>query len=70
MIDFNPIKRKLESLRCKEHHEKPNVSYSNSKLSVKCCCDNFRKTIIKKAEPLIADEAKKSIEKSLGNMFK
>lgn len=70
IIDNHAIKRRLERLICREHGEHPKVTITAKGFSANCCCDAFRSEIAKQSKKIVAEETKKSIEKSLSKMFK
>lgn len=51
----NQIKRKLESYKCPTHDKNPVVTFTNNRINVSCCCDDFRKRMIAKSEKLMGD---------------
>lgn len=69
-LDYNLIKRKIESQKCSEHNKNPKFIKTSSGFEIKACCENFRSEVIKKSENIIADETKKAIEKMMKNIFK
>lgn len=69
-LDYNSIKRKIESESCNEHHQKAVFTKTVKGFTIKACCKNFEKTIAKKAEQIVAQETKKVLEASLKKMFK
>jgi len=69
-LDYNSIKRKIESQKCSEHNENPEFRKTSKGFEIKACCENFRSELIQKSEKIIAEETKKSIEKMMKNIFK
>ena len=69
-MKLDSVKRSLESMRCRKHGKHPTVKISDSSLNFECCCEAFEKELIRKAEALIAEQAKRDINGSLRNMFK
>jgi hypothetical protein len=69
-LDYNSIKRKIESQKCPEHNETPEFIKTSKGFQIKACCENFRSELIKKSEKIIAEETKKAIEKMMKNIFK
>ena len=69
-MKLDSVKRSLESMRCRKHGKHPTVKISGSSLKFECCCEAFEKELIRKAETLIAEQAKRDVEGSLRNLFK
>lgn len=69
-LDYNSIKRKIESQKCSEHNKNPEFIKTSKRFEIKACCENFRGELVKKSEKIIAEETKKSIEKMMKNIFK
>lgn len=69
-LDYNSIKRKIESQKCPEHDEHPQFIKTSKGFEIKACCENFRSQLVKNSEKIIADEAQKAIEKMMKNIFK
>ncbi|SHE92320.1 hypothetical protein [Chryseobacterium takakiae] len=64
-LDYNSIKRKIESQKCAEHNQNPQFIKTSKGFEIKACCENFRSQLVKKAEKIIADETQKAIEKMM-----
>lgn len=69
-LDYNSIKRKIESQKCTEHNQNPQFIKTSKGFEIKACCENFRSQLVKKAEKIIADETQKAIEKMMKNILK
>lgn len=69
-LNYNSIKRKIESQKCSEHNKNPEFIKTLKGFEIKACCENFRSDLVKKSEKIIAEETKKSIEKMMKNIFK
>ncbi len=69
-LDYNSIKRKIESQKCSEHNNNPQFIKTSKGFEIKACCENFRSELVKRSEKIIAEETKKSIEKMMKNIFK
>ncbi len=69
-MKLDSVKRSLESMRCRKHGKHPTVKISGSSLKFECCCEAFEKELIRKAETLIAEQAKRDVDGSLRNLFK
>ena len=71
MVDLKAIKRKLEAMRCPSCNENPTITIvGKDKFNISCCCDPFKRTLTQKAKDIMADQAKRSIEDQLRNIFK
>lgn len=53
-LDYNSIKRKIESVSCRQHHERAVFTKTAKGFTVKACCAEFEKIISKKAEEIVA----------------
>ena len=66
----NQIKQKLESYKCPTHGKNPVVTFTNNKVNISCCCDDFRKKMIAISEKLMGDillqDINKRIKQKLG----
>ena len=60
------IKNKINSMRCSEHNQKPEVKISSDKISFDCCCDSFKN----KTKDAIARVTKDFIKSELKSAFK
>ncbi|MDF2552267.1 MAG: hypothetical protein K0R77_1542 [Chryseobacterium sp.] len=69
-LDYNSIKRKIETQKCSEHHKNPQFIKTSKGFEIKACCENFRSELVKKSEKIISEETKNSIEKMMKNIFK
>ena len=54
MIKFSFIGDQVAHLTCKIHHQHPRVVKNGNKVSIKCCCEEFRSEI-KDQIPAIVD---------------
>ena len=45
MIKFSFIGDQVAHLTCKVHHQHPRVVKNGNKVSIKCCCEEFRSEI-------------------------
>lgn len=69
-LDYNSIKRKIESQKCSEHNKNPQFIKTSKGFQIKACCENFRSELVNESEKIIAEETKKAIEKMMKNIFK
>lgn len=73
-FDFSKIKRTLESKSCPTHGEHPNVSVTGNKLSISCCCPQFKSAISRQAQQLMQTEggrqAKDYAQRQIGDQLK
>ncbi|TPD73752.1 hypothetical protein [Flavobacterium microcysteis] len=69
-LDYNAIKRKIESETCSKHNEKPEFKKNIKGFEINACCEEFRGKLAKKAEKIVVDETKSAMEKMLKNAFK
>lgn len=60
------IKAELSRLSCPVHKKHPQISFTSQGFNVKCCCDDFRDTVNKKAEEVV----RKATAKYITGMFK
>lgn len=70
IIDFKIIKRKLELMSCPIHNKKPEMMLLKDNFRLKCCCDNFQKKLIEKAQEIMVEQAQDYIIKKLQKSFK
>ena len=45
-LDYNSIKRKIESEKCSEHNESPEFRQTSKGFEIKASCENFRSELI------------------------
>jgi|JI9StandDraft_1071089.scaffolds.fasta_scaffold1427232_1 hypothetical protein len=57
------IKNKINSMRCAEHNQQPDVKISGDKINFDCCCDSLKENIKK----VIAKATKDYVESELRN---
>lgn len=60
------IKNKINSMRCSEHNQQPDVKISGDKISFDCCCDSFKA----KTKDAIAKVTKDFVKSGLKGVFK
>jgi len=70
IMKLENVKSKLQALECPTHHQHPEVTIKGEKFEIKCCCKQFRETLVKKTTEFVGEEAKAEIEKSLRKAFK
>lgn len=63
-LDYQKIKRHLESKRCPVHAQKPVVNISGSKVSINSCCDSFNEKLSDELEKLIVKQTEEAIQKA------
>ncbi|MDM1298190.1 hypothetical protein HXZ94_06715 [Empedobacter falsenii] len=69
-LDYNSIKRKIESETCPHCNKKPKFKQTSKGFQIDTCCEVFDKIIKKKSEKIVEEESKKAIEKMFKNGFK
>ncbi|MCX8523156.1 hypothetical protein OF897_04370 [Chryseobacterium formosus] len=69
-LDYNSIKRKIESQKCSEHNKNPQFMKTSKGFDIKTCCENFRSELVKISERLIVEETQKAIDQVMRNAFK
>lgn len=68
-LDYSAIKRKIESEVCTEHKVSPEFIKTTKGFQINCCCEEFKKKLLEKAQKHIADQTKVAIEKMLKKAF-
>ena len=53
--------KRIEEMKCPTHGQRPIVEQTESGLSIRTCCDEFRQTAIEKYKELKAEELRQSI---------
>jgi len=69
-INYYNIQRSIERNTCPEHGKHPKFSKTINGFSITACCENFRASLVKKAENAVAEETKKAIEKIFKDAFR
>ena len=59
------IVKKLESLKCPEHNQTPNIFVRSEGIQHSCCCEKFGERI----SELVSDSFEEQIEDEIDNMF-
>lgn len=69
-LDYNAIKRKIESETCKSHNTKPEFKKTSNGFQINSCCEEFKNTLTDKAHKIIAEQTKSAMQKMLKKAFK
>jgi len=64
------LKRKLESLSCPTHGERPNVTVKPGGVSYTACCEEFGQRIQSEMDAYVDRAVNKGLERELDKMFR
>ena len=70
MIDLNPIRDKLMRRVCPEHQLPPKIRMLRDRLDIKCCCEAFRKEVLRESESLIYKAIEADMQKELRRILR
>jgi hypothetical protein len=69
-LDYSVIKRKIESEVCIEHNVRPQFIKTTKGFQINCCCEEFKKKLLEKAQKYVAEQTKLAVDKMLKKAFK
>lgn len=69
-LDYNAIKRKIESETCLEHNARPEFKKTSDGFQINSCCEKFKSKLTEKAKKIVSEQTKSAMEKMMKNMFK
>jgi len=69
-LDYSVIKRKIESEVCIEHNVPPQFIKTTKGFQINCCCEEFKKILLEKAQKYVAEQTKLAVDKMLKKAFK
>lgn len=69
-LDYNAIKRKVESEVCAEHNTSPKFIKTAKGFQINSCCEEFKSKLVEKAKKNIAEQTKIAVEKMIKKAFK
>lgn len=69
-LDYSAIKRKIEIEVCIEHNVSPQFIKTAKGFQINCCCEEFKKKLLEKAQKHIAEQTKLAVDKMLKKAFK
>lgn len=70
LLDYNAIKRKIESETCLKHNEHPEFKKTSNGFQINSCCEEFKSKLAEKAKKLVGEQAKSSVQDMLKKAFK
>ena len=70
MSENRKIASALERLRCREHGEHPTVTPKQDGVSVSCCCEKFKDSILEKYKEEAEKILQRQIEEEIKKMFR
>lgn len=70
MIDLNPIHDKLMRRVCPEHQLPPKIRMLRDRLDINCCCEAFRKEVLRESESLTYKAIQEKVEKEMRKIFR
>lgn len=59
------IRQKLEAYQCPTHGQHPKITFTNSKINVSCCCEEFRTKMIPICDKLMGEVLAQDIDKRI-----
>lgn len=69
-IDYNAIKRKIESEICLKHNTRPKFTKTHNGFKIDSCCEVFSSRLREKAKTMIAEQTKKMLQEMMKKAFK
>lgn len=64
------MSRKIENEICATHSQHPKFEKTDVGFSITACCEEFRSKMLERAEEIMVEETKKTLEQMLKGMFK
>lgn len=69
-LDYDVIKRKIESEVCSEHNEHAKFTKTTEGFQINSCCESFKMKLTEEINRNITEQTKTAIQKMLKKAFK
>ena len=65
LVDLNAIKHKLENTYCQKCNQNPDVSISEDRISLSCCCEDFKNELAGVIKNEAEAQSKKTVKEEI-----
>lgn len=69
-MDLRSIQKELQQIPCPVHGELPCISIWGDRLEIRCCCDAFRRELLRQSKSLMYHALSDEIAKDLRRIMR
>ena len=69
-MDLRSIQKELQQMLCPKHGQLPDISILGDRLHIRCCCEEFRRQLLREADSLMYQALYEDMGKEIRRIMK